>query len=217
MRVLRNICLSIILGSVFVIVSCDDLASDDRENPKIHSIRFNMNDTIFLLDDVVAARKQNGYIAMNNSQKDLDIPDTIVLGRPLTISGTFSDNQGLSAIFVRIYGDTLIESNVSDTCYRIKKSPSVYLNGKLEDTIRKVIVDQEVRPKLTVTRDGEVTELEIRPSSVYLNQGKNNEYFYSVKCIDIAGNEDSVSFLKKPIYLLTEDEVKAATQDKIWY
>ncbi len=189
MKILNYIILFAILGSTLLNMACDDLKSNDRTPPTISSITFNRNDTIYFLKDKVQAKKEKKYVVLNNTSKGPSIlPDTIVMGSPLTISCLLTDEgDGLSALMVHLGGDTLLDQAVTEAgdkkridsvSFVLKTVPTINMFGKKEHTLNKLLLQTVVPDSIVDKDDGK-----------YRKTVQNDEYWYKVYCIDIAGNE----------------------------
>lgn len=200
MKILNYIILSVVVLSTIFSSSCNEsLKSDDTTPPKISGIVFNMNDTIFELDDVKLARDQKKYIVLNDSTKGDAEPYIIVMGNRLTFTGTFTDEgDGLSAISVHVgqYVEQGKEPEVpiGSVFYDLKIVPTINIFGKNEHSVHKLMLAHTV-PETGTNKEGE---------TLPINQ--EDKYYYKVCCIDAAGNQDSIEY-KSGVRILSKEAV----------
>lgn len=202
MKRLNHIILLFTAVLILSAVSCNSTKSDDKTPPKISNIIFNMNDTLFLLDEAAnteaKAKEQGKYIVLNDSLKDPSEPDTVVLGGALTFSARLTDEgDGLSAVLIRIWTDTLPEESGKDSAfYKIEIVPSINMFGLDEYFASKALLETVVPETQSI--GGE---------AVGINQ--EDRYHYQVSVIDAAGNEGFAKEDKKIRFLSREAVLKA--------
>lgn len=209
MKLLNYIILSVVVLFTILSSSCNEsLKSDDTTPPKISGIVFNMNDTIFELDDVKLARDQKKYIVLNDSTKGEGEPYIIVMGNRLTFTGTFTDDgDGLSAISVHIgkYEENARDvtkadeeeekSDSSDSVfYDLKIVPTINMFGKSEHYVNKLMLAHTM-PETGANEEG-----------ITLPISQADGYYYKVCCIDAAGNQDSIEY-KSGVRILSKEAV----------
>lgn len=181
MKKLNYIILFVILSSALLGVACNDIKSNDKTPPTITDITFNKNDTVFFLKDIAKAKKEKKYVVLNNTSKGPSIlPDTIVMGHPLTISCLLTDEgDGLSALMVNIGGDTIKdETRIDSVSYVLKIVPTLNIFGDKEYLVNKLLLQPVVPDSIANQEDGK-----------YRKTVQGNEYWYKISCIDVAGNQ----------------------------
>lgn len=222
MKKLNYIFLSFILFSIFVNISCgDEFKHHDIEAPKISNIKFNegnsieVKDTIYYRDTIydtvpVGAGERideivvfdtviPGTIFIDEIAEELK-SDILVIGHKVWLSGDFKDDQRLSSIVVRVWGDTTPEKNPiqnQDTCFRMRKIPSLRMDT-MEFIADKIMISDMIPTTMTSLnphRDDNKKVLTIR---------EGYEYQYSIHCSDITGNQDSI---KNNIILFSESTI----------
>lgn len=235
MKKLSYIFLLTILFSV-VIISCNDESlenRDDMENPEVHDVSFGV-----ALDDTIQIREKKSYqievegeliemfkdtlLATLNldsfltklKEKDPDKTNILTIGKKILFNGRFTDDHGLSSAVIRIWGDTLREGKEIGIAYKFRIVPNFGLFQETEPApIENFVIEDEIPSYITTRLPGQKEQLKVRES------GENDEkYYFSVRCIDISGKEDSVSYDKVPMKILSRktlvEEWKKGQEEK---
>lgn len=221
MRYLNYTAISIIILFLFA-VSCENTESDDSIPPTISDVVFNRADTVFILnegsdDSKKKAEEEGRYVILNKKVKTGGELDTIVIGQPLTLSGTLrdeggGDRDGLSGISVRVWREVELTGEVPEPEVRsdgslnmradtiTKVTPQAYMFRKKEYRMNKQLLVNVFPNKVQVVQD----DLSTREEELT----EDSEYYYHLRYIDIAGNEDSVTHAKVPVKVLTYETIK---------
>lgn len=187
---MKKLILSIFLVfvSVIVFISCEkDENENDKIAPIISDVRVNYLDTI-IYEGVTYKYNRNNTTSI----------DTLVPGRSLRLSARFQDstdldpnNQGLSSYMIKIrYDSTATSPNpprekvtAEDGTWRYKDS-ALYITRTWNTIFGKkdtAVIDQ--------------SDIFVR-DSLSMNTGtrpyQQGEYFFTVYCVDKAGNQDTV-------------------------
>lgn len=172
---------------IFSTTNCGKQEKNNHIPPEISEIRFNENMKVGYLADTL----NNIYdtITLNKSSKPLDIPDTLVIDYPITLSGLFKSENGLTNMKIHIWGDTL---NImpTDTCLNITQVPTSYFFGKHEEYVKDLSVYSTIPAKVISSSNSTKT---IRTG---------DEYKFSIFCIDRLGNINDTSYNNKKIVLV---------------
>lgn len=212
MKKLNYIILSIFVLTLLV-VSCGEDKNNDHTPPQIFDVRFNVNDTIKYKgdDELEKTIVLNDSVKGNTSTED----DILVIGKPIKFRGRFTDNVGLSSAYVRIWGDSALNNlippkEVTDTCYNMRRGLQSYMYGMTEkviDSMGFMLMDKLVD---TYTRRNSTMVLDIRQSGQKgAKVDAEEEYYFRVMCLDMAGNVNDTDYHKHPITILTRDSVIA--------
>lgn len=192
MRILNYLSIFFVLLSILIVSSCADseLEHNDSEIPEISNIRFNVGDTVIMGNGEI--------ITLNRLDKDPSLSDTLVIGHKVRFRGEFTDNHGLSSVYVRIWGDTVSvntddEGNIVrvDTCYRLRIKPVLPIQGEKILAIEDVLLGSDEVPVSVNAKDGK--RLLIREG------GTEEPYEFSIWCSDLAGNENKTAYERTPI------------------
>lgn len=183
-----------LMGFVFVFVgACSKVEKNDHVAPTISNIRFNENMKIAYVADTT--NNIVDTITLNPSNKPLNDMDTLLINYPITLSGIFESENGLSNIKIKIWGDT---ANVTpaDTCFNIIRVPIIYgLFGKDFYEANDIDVYSKIPETMPNAQGG------------FKAVRTNDEYFYNVSCIDKLGNINDETYGKKPIRIITLQEL----------
>ena len=198
--------LSITLSMLFV-VSCGEDKSNDTTPPRVFDVRFNVNDTILFMDNGVQKKiTLNDTSEVRNSLE----PDILVIGKRIRFRGSFSDDQGLSTAYIKFWGDSsqVDFATTTDTCFQLRRLMSINMFGSTETrvggmglTILDRLPEQQRRESGTKY---ERKELNVRHSG---QRGDEDNYYFSVLCVDVAGNEDVTSYSGHPIMIHHRDSI----------
>lgn len=212
MRKLSYFFLLCIIMSIMVVVSCNDkeLEHDDSELPEINNIRFNYEDTIMVDDSSSAKQIPVYYNGGNGNPRLLEDRDILIIGHRVWLTATFRDNHGLSAAYVRIWGDTSSVKNLEDTCFRLKIKPSFNMQGKKELLDTTVVLGGNLIPQ-TIYSSSSKKHLIVREG---WGLDDSEDYRFSIQCLDLAGNENTESYNRYPIAILTRKTVDSLWQER---
>lgn len=173
--------------------SCSNKEDNNGIPPELSDIRFNQDMKI----PVLINEKNQVYdtLFMNPKDKPFDLPDTLIIGKAINLSGHFQSDNGLSNMKLRIWGDTM-SINDTDTCLNITEIPNSYLFNKTDTTLTNLSIYTTLPSTL---RSASGVNKTVRESG--------EEYEFSIFCIDRFGNINDKSYNKRPIVILSLDSV----------